>query len=236
MTNPDSMKLMVKTIQILWVAVLLFSLASEPDASAQRKLPKFTPPDIGYVTGITYSADGASGMVGLLVNLDSSAHVKDVQTLRDIPSVTASSLVAVNNWTYTPAKFDGKPGAANLPVNIVFNPWDANPQSIPLPPVETQIPPGGAVGFAPPEVLAARFAAYPQHGNPAGTLVLDVTVNKAGRAVRVSVVRSRVASLTKPVVTAVKKWRFTPGTLNGIPITSKMVVAFVFRPPPITSP
>jgi TonB family protein len=225
----------MKVIQTIWIPVLLVSLASEPGASAQRKFPKFSPPDIGYVTSITYPTEGASGMVGLLVNLDSSAHVKDVQTLRDIPSVTGSSLVAVNNWTYTPAKFNGKPGAANLPVNIIFNPWDAHPQSIPLPPVETQIPPGGAVGFAPPTVLAASFAAYPQHGNPSGTLVLDVTVNKAGRAVRVSVVRSRVASLTKPVVTAVKKWRFKPGSLDGIPITSKMVVAFVFRPPPITS-
>lgn len=163
-----------------------------------------------------------------MVNLDSSAGVRYVQVPRDVPALTESSLVAINQWTFAPAKLDQQAWPADLPLDIVFNPEDLIPQSIPLPPPATQSEPHAPLEFTPPVVLEARYAAYPEHSDAYGTLVLDVTVDKLGRADRVSVVRSRSESLTKPVVAAVKRWKFKPGSLHGAPVISKIVIAFVF--------
>jgi len=145
-------------------------------------------------------------------------------------------MVAVKNWTFAPAEFDGKPQAANLSVDIVFNPWDASPQSIPLPPPSSPSQTGKSGRFVPPQVSAASYAAYPAGGTASGTLVLDVTVNRRGGVTQVSVARVRIASLTQAAEAAVRSWTFKPGTLDGTPITSRTIVAFVFRPSPVTSP
>lgn len=228
------MKLWAK-MRVLGIAFLLASLSCDLGASDGKKPPIFTPPEVGFVSDIPYPIDGSSGMVGLLVNLDNAAQVKAVQVLRDVPSLTGSSLVAVHNWTFVSAKLNQKPCAANFPVEIVFDPGNLLSRSIPLQPPVALDQPREPVQFAPAQVLTARYAAYPAHNNEYGTVVLDVTVNKSGRARSVSVVRSHFPSLTKPTVSAVRRWRFKPGTLDGTPISSKIVVVFVFRSPSIPS-
>ena len=216
-------------------AFLLAAPLYELDASGQEKPPEFAPAGITFASSIPYPKEGTAGLVGLLVDLDDSAQVKDVQVLRDLSPVTDSCLTAVKGWKFAPAEINKKRSPAKLPVEIIFNPRDLVSQSIPLPSSVAESPPQESGQFAPPEVLTGWYAAYPEHSSASGTLVLDVTVNKDGRVSRVSIVRSRVASLTKPAEDSVKKWTFKPGTLAGIPIVSKIVVAFVFRSSPFRS-
>jgi outer membrane biosynthesis protein TonB len=61
-------------------------------------------------------------------------------------------------------------------------------------------------------------------------VVLDVTVDKNGDIKKVGVIRD-VPSLTQPAIAAVKSWTINAATFNGKGIASKLVVAFVFRPP-----
>lgn len=191
---------------------------------------KFSPPGIVSASDIPYPVQGVGGIVGLMVNLDSAGHTMGVDVIRDIPSLTGSALVALNSWTFSPAKLNGKPSAGNLPVNILFNPDGSTSQTVPLLPPVALSQPREPSQFVAPEVLAATYATYPQHTTFSGTVVLEVTVNNLGKAGRVSVIRD-VAPLTKPAQAALKKWKFKPAQFNGNPVTSKMIVAFDFRSP-----
>ena len=222
------MKTYEAMMRILGIVLLLASLAIEPVANGQRKHARFIPPDIRFASGITYPVEGVAGMVGLLVTLDGSGQVQYVQVRRDILSLTPSALVAIDDWVFRPAKRNGKPWAANLSVNILFNP-DLQLQGVPLPPAEAPER-SQETGFMPPELLAASFAAYPRKSLDGGTVVLDVTISNTGRVKGVSVIR-RSASFTRTAVAAVKRWSFKPGTFEGLPIASKTIVAFVFRSP-----
>ncbi len=219
-------KLRILTVVFLWATFALGLGAA--DVGNQ---PQFNPPNLLTASKIPFPDNGTAGMLGLWVNLDGSANVKYVQVRRALPSLTGNSLVALDNWTFAPARIDQESGPANLPVDIVFDPSELVPRAIPLPPREAESQPLAPARYVPPEVLKAWYAAYPEHSNAYGTLVLDVSLNKSGRVKDVSVIRSRSASLDKPAVAAVKRWEFKPGMLDGMPVNSNLVVAFVFRLP-----
>jgi len=102
-----------------------------------------------------------------------------------------------------------------------------------VPPVAPTPPPLPA-GYLPPEVAVGSFASYPVNSVAQGTVVLDVTVDKYGNIKRTDVIRD-VPSLTPEAITAVKRWTISPATFNGKAITSKLIVAFVFRSPTMTT-
>jgi hypothetical protein len=176
-------------------------------------------------------------MVTLLLSLDSRGALEGTQTLRDIPSLTGPASLAVQDWTFTPATLDGMPVPSACSVNVVFNPY--NPAGavfapLRLPPPQPAALPAGTE-FVPPQITAARFARYPTNSVSSGAVVLSLTIDKSGALIKTRVVRD-VPSLTAPVVTAVKSWSFNPGTFRGEPISSKMIVAVVFRPPMLGRP
>lgn len=84
--------------------------------------------------------------------------------------------------------------------------------------------------FDPAQVVASADAVYPIHSIAFGTVVLQVTVNTAGDAEDVRVVRG-IPSLTEEALRSIKKWKFTPAKLDGRPVRSTVQVAFVFSRP-----
>lgn len=61
-------------------------------------------------------------MVTLAVNLDAHGNIRNVQTLRDIPTVTTQAMLALQNWTYASATLNGTPVPSTILVNGVFDP------------------------------------------------------------------------------------------------------------------
>ena len=87
--------------------------------------PQFVPPRIATASDIPYPVNTATpGIVTLLLKLDATAKVENVQVLRDIPPLTSAAQTAVRTWTFTPANPDGSPIPSTLSVNVVFNPFN----------------------------------------------------------------------------------------------------------------
>jgi outer membrane biosynthesis protein TonB len=63
-----------------------------------------------------------------------------------------------------------------------------------------------------------------------GTVVLDVLITDTGEVQKVEV-RRDIACLTQLAVHAVEDWEFSPATLEGKAIASRVPVAVTFRPP-----
>lgn len=226
--------------QILKVTAWL-SLASVvvPTAklAAAKHAQHFTPPDVLTVSDIPYPATTvAAGVVTLAVNLDGTGQITNVQTLRDIPTVTGQAILALQNWTYAPASLNGKHVPSTLIVNIVFDPAFLDSNGIPLaPPGSVQMSDPKATPYTPPQLFKATFPPYPANGNGAGAVVLDATIDSKGSITQVTTVRD-IPPLAAAAVAALQNWSFGAAIYGNTPIASKVVVAMVFRNPETAPP
>jgi TonB family protein len=216
---------------IVTAMIVLASLLVAPLQSRPPKTPQYVPADISTASDIAYPVNTlAAGAVSLLLTLDSSAHIQNVMVLRDFQPLTSSVQSAVQNWTFTPASLNGQPVSSNLSVSVIFNIFNpaggAAYQSLVLAPPQTPVP--DASQYIPPQITMASFATYPGNSVSKGTVVLDVTVGKGGQAKKIRVVQG-VQTLTQQAVSAVKTWSFNPATIQGQPIASQIVIAFVFQ-------
>jgi protein TonB len=84
--------------------------------------------------------------------------------------------------------------------------------------------------FDPASVVTSVDAIYPLQSVVSGTVLLELSLNKAGKIVDIRVVKG-FASLTEPAEQCVRQWSFQPSKLDGKPVSSKIVVAFSFVPP-----
>jgi len=82
-----------------------------------------------------------------------------------------------------------------------------------------------------PKVAKKIPADYPEQARDLeieGRVVLELTVDGTGKVVEVKVVKKLHPLLDAAAVTAAKKMRFTPGTVNGTPVTIKIPYTFTF--------
>lgn len=63
----------------------------------------------------------------------------------------------------------------------------------------------------------------------AGNVVLEAQVDKAGNVSGVKVL-SGPEQLQSAAISAVKDWKYQPGTLDGSPIPAKVTVTIKFQP------
>jgi TonB family protein len=62
-----------------------------------------------------------------------------------------------------------------------------------------------------------------------GMVVLSVVVDQQGRPRNIHIARSLGLGLDEKAIEAVKKWKFTPGTKDGIPVAVQVNVEVSFR-------
>jgi hypothetical protein len=228
------MKMKMKSKTAAPSALLLgIALFCAPQAGLSAR-DRFVPPDVTSATDIPYPVEVlASGLVTLALNISVAGQPPDVQVLRDIPGLTSLTSSIVKGWKFSPGKLDGNAAPSTITVEAVFNPGDSLNQSMKIAPVAPTPPPFPA-GYLPPEVSVGSFALYQPNSVGVGTVVLDVTIDKYGAIKKTDVIRD-VPSLTPEAIAAVKRWTINPATFNGKAIISKLVVAYVFRSPTMTT-
>ena len=219
---------------LLLVSLLVLGV---PRLAPAKHAQHFTSPDVLTVSDIPFPATTvAAGVVTLAINLDGAGQITNVQTLRDIPTVTGQAMLALQNWTYAPASLNGKRVPSTLIVHIVFDPAFLDSNSIPLAPPESVQPPNPkATPYTPPQLFTATFPPYPVNGNGAGAVVLDASISSQGSITHVTTVRD-IPALTAAAVAALQNWSFGAAIYGDTPIASKVVVAMVFRNPATALP
>lgn len=83
--------------------------------------------------------------------------------------------------------------------------------------------------FKSAELVSASEVTIPFNSVANGIVLVNAVIGKTGKVEDVEVVRA-LASVTEGAIAAVKKWEFTPGTLDGKPAVTRLVVAIVFCP------
>jgi TonB family protein len=220
---------------LLAAAIVLFCLGAQPlalSAGDDGENAHFQSAETVSVDDITKpNFSIANGTVVLDVLVSEKGKVKDIQVRRDIVSLTEVAVRSVMAWRFEPAKFEGKEVTSRVTVAVTFNPESTLAENVPLPPLlhqgdEARI----QSDFQPPEVTFAPFPRYPAGAIAPGTVILEATINEAGKVQSAKVLRD-APPYTDKAIQAVGDWRFMPATLNGRPIKSKVILAFVFRLP-----
>ena len=214
-----------RSILILGAASLLASAT----VVSQQTSAKFEPPDVLSTSEIPYPPNTTvTGLVTLVLSLADTGRVQNVQVVRDTPPLTSAAQSSVQTWTCKPARMNGQPVASQLPVNVVFNPYNPGGTEITGLSISPASKAAGSSSFVPAQITSASYALYPPDSLATGTVVLSVTISKTGQVQKARVARD-VAALSPAALAAVKSWKYAPATLNGQPISSRLIVAFVFQ-------
>ncbi|MGA8038100.1 MAG: energy transducer TonB [Candidatus Acidiferrales bacterium] len=222
------MKRILSVAAGLAIVVLVLGLAQQ---TAAKHTEHYIAPSVITASDIPYPLNTvASGVVSFAVNLGASGNVTDIQTLRDIPTITSHAAVTLQGWTYAPATLNGKHVASTLIVHLVFDPAFLDTNHIPLGPPESFQPAVHKSSYSPPQLFTATFPPYPANGVSSGAVVLDVTLDATGKISQVRPIRD-IQTLTGAAVAAVQNWSFSAATYANTPIASKVVVAMIFRSP-----
>jgi TonB family protein len=97
---------------------------------------------------------------------------------------------------------------------------------------------GGEARLVPPSLLQDAPASWPEGlEGTAGEVVLELLLDEQGRVAEVKVVQVPAEPrLTEAAVTAAPGLRFTPATVNGVPVSVRLPFVYRFEPPVAPTP
>lgn len=142
---------------------------------------------------------------------------------RDVPDVEPRGSAGLPDFGAGIGLPHGIPGGDPSP--------DAAPLVAPPPPPEppTPMPVGGLI--SPPRRIVyvpPVYSSIAQAARVEGTVIIQAIIDTSGAVSDVRVLRS-VGLLDQAAIDAVRKWKYTPTRLNGMPVPVIMTVTVTFR-------
>jgi hypothetical protein len=196
--------------------------------AAQNDKPDFEPAKATTATELPVPVAG-NGTVVLDVPISETGKIQKIEVRRDIDSLTGLAVKAVQDWSFAAATVDGKAIFSRVAVAVTFRP-PGSAAPVPLPALIPQSEAAIQAEFQPVEITRAAFPRYPDTTVIAGTVVLQVVINEKGEPLEDMIVLRDLPPLTDEAKAVVGDFRFIPATLNGSPVRSKVVLAFVSQP------
>jgi TonB family protein len=174
----------------------------------------------------------ADGVVVLDVSLDAKGAVTGVNVVRDVASLTSPATSAIRTWKFSPATKLGRPEPSTMRIAVVFRPRSYFAADPSFTPVNSTVGPNHAdQDYVPPGIVSVAYPQYPINAAAPGTVAIQVTVGKSSAIQHLKVVWD-LLPFTQLALNATNKWRFQAATLDGRPVASTLIVAFVFPPLP----
>ena len=196
-------------------AVAVFAQADiEPARFVGGSIPRMPP----------LAASG--GDVVLSVEVSSSGAAGAVDVLRSTPPFTDPVVAAVRTWRFSPA-LDSmrKPMDTRVLVDAVISAPSLNVPTVGTPPKDVSTP-DTRVPF-PAQSSAPTF---PVNARSEGTVLVETRVDRTGRVVGVTAVRSS-PPFDDAAMDAARSWTFRPAQDAAAPPSTYAYVLFVFRQP-----
>jgi TonB-like protein len=204
-----------------------------PSTFAQQT---YAPPEVTSA-GDAYTSYNIvfDGLFVIDIGISDDGGIRRIESLRNPGSMLGAAKTSVQNWKFQPASEGNKPRASRLTVAFVYRPANY-PTFGAVPPKDFTpvIPPAqsddGSEDYVPVGILSFAYPDYPVNSVVWGSVLLQATVDSAGDVKDVNLLHG-MANFNSFAQGALKNWRFRAATLRGRPVTSKVVVAFIFQPP-----
>lgn len=154
--------------------------------------------------------------------------VAPVRVPESIPApVSALAQPVESGLTIGPAEsFAAIPSPTRQPATAAAGPASTMSPEVPVSTVAARVAPSPIAGSQKPPI----YPRASRRGGEAGTVVLRIDVAESGEVTAIVVVNSSGFSrLDAAARTAVKQWRFVPGTVGGVPVTMALRVPIRFE-------
>ncbi|HLW99718.1 MAG TPA: energy transducer TonB [Candidatus Acidoferrales bacterium] len=221
--------------RIFGIATAIAALGSFTIAAGQGHIPPapvFKSAELVSASDVPIPFNSvANGIVQVNAVIGKTGRVEGVDVVRELASVTEVTVAAVKKWEFTPGTMDGKPAVTRMAVAVVFCPPAVSSPQIVLQPLAS--PPGkGAANkhaIVPPNVISAEFPL--NQTVVGGTVVLEAAVDPEGGLEYAKVVKDFPGLAAAALRSVNEKWKFSPASLKGKPVASKLIIAFAIRAP-----
>ncbi|MGC1188468.1 MAG: energy transducer TonB [Candidatus Acidiferrales bacterium] len=193
----------------------------------------FKPPEVTSVTD-AYRIDArvVDGFVVLDVSIDATGAVSGTAALRDPGAMAHEAEASIRKWGFRPASGSSGPIPSEMTAVFVYRPRSYAQPPRDFKPVLPESPADSAdPDYIPPGIISVGYPKYPENSVAAGSVIVQVTVDRAGSAESTKVLRMMGGPFTALATDALGKWRFQAATLRGKPVASKIAVAFIFQAP-----
>jgi TonB family protein len=176
------------------------------------------------------------GLFVVDVYVGDDGSVSKIESLRNPGAMQGAVEAAVRTWKFQAALANGKARASRMTVAFVYRPgtlptFGAAQTEGFTPVIPSEHGVDGGKDSAPVGILAFAYPEYPVNSVASGSVVLQVAVDGEGNVKNVSVLHG-MDNFNRFAQRSLKNWRFQAATVRGRPVTSNIVVAFIFQPPP----
>src|SRR5579872_934417 len=219
------MKRSFNTVNVAILALIFFCAAVASADDSFQAAEDVSVTDAFSILFYTTNQIVPDAFVVLHLCLNSKGSIKKVDVLRDPVSMAKIATSSVGHWKFRPASEGGEAVASQVPVVSVSRP--ANTSSLGLPhalepmnlkPVVTeQDCASKTTSDVPAGILATAYPDYPVNSIARGSVVIQVTVDAAGKMKKTEVLHP-MASFTQFAFDALKSWRFRPAVFRGEPV------------------
>lgn len=107
---------------VIGLAICLALTSTTLSARGQKASVDFHPPQVISAVEPSYPANTvAGGTVVLKVTVGAGGEIESVLVMQEAPGFTQRAIETVRKWKFQPARLDGKPVAASMPVAFSFS-------------------------------------------------------------------------------------------------------------------
>jgi TonB family protein len=189
-----------------------------------QELSRVRPPTIISKVEPQYSEEarkaGLQGTVLLKISVDETGKPRDPKVLRGLGlGLDEKAIEAVSNWQFQPGAKDGQPMPAQARIEVNFRLLDGKGY---LAHVEFQLPPGASRPVV--KEAGTPHAAEEPLG---ATATVTFDIDEKGVPENLRIEKASNDEWSRDVTDALGKWRFTPASQDGTPISVSCTMDFV---------
>jgi TonB family protein len=209
-------------------AVLSCALMAQDTEPVYRVGPGVSPPGLLHKVEPQYSEEAAKaelvGKVLLQVVVGTDGKPRDMKVIRSLGlGLDENAIAGVGAWEFAPGNKDGQPVNVRVRIEVNFVQLEKEPKNmwhvarVAFHLVDGSVRP----------VLENAVAPLVGDGAPGGTASVKFDIDAKGDPVNVRIEKSSDQGWARDVTAALRKWKFTPGSQNGSPVSVSCSMDFV---------
>ena len=210
------------------LAVLACALMAQDAEPVYRVGKGVSPPGIIHKVEPQYSEEASkAGLVGkvlLQVVVGTDGKPRDIKVIRSLGlGLDENAIEAVGAWEFMPGNKDGQPVNVRVRIEVSFAQLEKDAKAsghvsrVAFHLVDGSIRP----------VLENSVAPMVSDGAPGATASVKFDIDAKGDPVNVRIEKSSDQGWSRDVTDALSKWKFTPGSQNGSPVSVNCTMDFV---------
>ncbi|MFY9924478.1 MAG: TonB family protein [Opitutaceae bacterium] len=169
----------------------------------------------------SFRAEGKHGSVRLEVVIDTGGNVIQIAVIDSSdPRLAKPAIEAAAKWTFTPGIKAGEPVNVRMPIFVGFETDEARAEA------------NSKAHFIAPKAIHQEDPEYPFAfimSRISGVVIVEFTVDREGNVVRPAIIKSSHPDFEAPAIEAILKWKFRPGTRDGVPVETRLQIPVSFQ-------